>query len=95
MTIAPNTTPRISATCCFHGVASTSWPVFRSWRLLLEMVATPKMIAVTNNAKATSALVCSPLTPGNSATRISEMPSTDRMPTPEIGLFEAPISPAM
>ena len=32
---------------------------------------------------------------GNSAARISEMPSTDRMPTPEIGLFDAPIRPAM
>ena len=53
------------------------------------------MIAVTNRAKATSDFVWSPLTPGNSAARISEIPSTDRMPTPEIGLFDAPISPAM
>ena len=59
------------------------------------MVATPKMIAVTNKAKATSALVSSPLASGKSAARISEMPTTDRMPTPEIGLFDAPIRPAM
>ena len=95
MTSAPNTTPRTSATCWRHGVASTSWPVFRSWRLLLEMVATPKMMAVTNKAKATSDLVASPLACGKSAARISEMPSTERMPTPEIGLFDAPIRPAM
>ena len=30
MTTAPKITPRTSATCCRHGVASTSWPVFRS-----------------------------------------------------------------
>ena len=34
-------------------------------------------------------------TPRNSAARISEMPRTERMPTPEIGLFDAPIRPAM
>ena len=32
---------------------------------------------------------------GNSAARISAMPSTDRMPTPDTGLFDAPIRPAM
>jgi len=46
----PNTTPRISANCCFHGVAPTSWPVLRSWRLSFEMVAIEKMIAVVNSA---------------------------------------------
>ena len=48
MTMAPKTTPMTSATCCFHGVESTSWPVLRSWRLSFEMVATPKTTAVTN-----------------------------------------------
>ncbi len=33
-------TPMISATCCFQGVASTSWPVLRSCRLLFAIVAT-------------------------------------------------------
>ena len=59
------------------------------------MVATPNTTAVTNNAKATSDFDMSPLTPGKRKARISAMPSTERMPTPEIGLFEAPISPAM
>ncbi len=67
MTTAPKITPSTSATCCRHGVAPTSWPVFRSCRLSLEMVATPKMIAVTNKAKATSALVASASAPGNSS----------------------------
>ncbi len=31
----------------------------------------------------------------NRAAMISEMPSTVRMPTPETGLFDAPIRPAM
>ena len=29
----------MSATCCFHGVASTSWPVFKSCKLLFSGVA--------------------------------------------------------
>ena len=39
MTSEPKITPKTSATCCRHGVAPTSWPVFRSCRLSLEMVA--------------------------------------------------------
>ena len=96
MTTEPNSTPMISATCCRHGVAPTSWPVFRSWRLSLAMVATPKMIAVTNKAKATR--LCDAVRSdlrAEQAARISEMPSTVRMPTPETGLFDAPIRPAM
>ena len=59
------------------------------------MVATPNTTAVTNKAKATSDFDASPLACGKSSARISEIPSTDRMPTPEIGLFDAPIRPAM
>ena len=95
MITAPKTTPSTSATCCRHGVASTSWPVFKSCRLLFEIVATPNTTAVTNNAKATSDLDASPLACGKIMARISEMPTTDRMPTPEIGLFDAPIRPAI
>ena len=95
MTRDPKITPRTNATCCRHGVASTNWPVFRSWRLLFEIVATPNTIAVTNRANATSALEASPLTPGKSKARISEMPTTARMPTPEMGLLDAPIRPAI
>ncbi len=50
MTSEPNTTPITSATCCFHGVAPTSWPVLRSWRLSLEIVATPNTTPVTISA---------------------------------------------
>ncbi len=56
MTADPKMTPMISATCCFHGVAPTSWPVLRSCRLSLEMVATPKITADTNSVKAISAV---------------------------------------
>ena len=49
----------MSATCCFHGVASTSWPVFRSCRLLFAIAATLKITAVVKSAKAMSALVAS------------------------------------
>jgi len=50
ITSEPKITPMISATCCFHGVAPTSWPVLRSCRLSLEMVAIEKTIAVVNSA---------------------------------------------
>ena len=95
MTTAPKITPRISENCCRHGVAPTSCPVLRSWRLSFEMVATPNTTAVTNKAKATSALVWSAPAPGNSSERMIAIPSTERIPTPEMGLFDAPISPAM
>ena len=50
MIAAPAMTPMTSATCCFQGVASTSWPVFRSCRLLLAMAATANTTEVTNSA---------------------------------------------
>ncbi len=96
MIAAPAMTPMTSASCCFHGVASTSWPVFRSCRLLLAMVATANTIAVTNSAKATSDF--SPLTgtlARRPSTSSSAAPITTRMPMPESGLLEEPISPAM
>ena len=46
----PKTTPMTSATCCFQGVAPTSWPVLRSCRLSLEIVATLNTIAVVKSA---------------------------------------------
>ena len=49
-TSAPKHTPITSATCCFHGVAPTSWPVLRSCRLSFEIVATPKTMPVTISA---------------------------------------------
>ena len=49
ITSAPKTTPMTRATCCFHGVAPTSWPVLRSCRLSLEMVATENTTAVVNS----------------------------------------------
>ena len=48
MTIAPKTTPMINATCCFHGVESTSCPVLRSCRLSLEIDAMLKTTALVN-----------------------------------------------
>ncbi len=59
-----------------------------------EIVAQAKTIAVTNSAKATSdgriaSVGCT------TTTMIVAKLTIDRMPTPEIGLFEAPMSPAM
>ncbi len=60
------------------------------------MAATANTTAVTNSAKATSA--CWPLaatfdcTPNTSS---SAAPITTRMPMPESGLFDEPMSPAM
>lgn len=91
----PNATPITNATCCFHGVAPTSWPVLRSCRLSLEMVATPKVMAAANSVNATSAVDC-PLSARPKTTLINTAAMrTVRMPTPEIGLFDEPISPAM
>ena len=95
MTSAPNITPSTSATCCRHGVAPTSWPVLRSWRLLFEIVATPNTTAVTNSAKATSDLDRVAAGVREQHREDQRNADTDRMPTPEIGLFDAPIRPAM
>ena len=78
MIAAPAITPITSATCCFHGVASTSWPVFRSCRLLLAMVATANTTAVTNSAKATSA--CWPLAADRALARRTPAAAPRRSP---------------
>src|SRR5919201_994299 len=58
------------------------------------MVAQAKTIAVTKSANATSGALVS--AEGDTASASADAQITiDRMPTPEIGLFEAPISPAM
>ena len=44
----------MSATCCRHGEAPTSWPVLRSCRLSFEIVAHANTMAVTKSANATS-----------------------------------------
>ena len=49
MISAPKTTPMTSATCCFHGVAPTSWPVLRSCRLSFAIVAMQKTTAEVNS----------------------------------------------
>jgi len=50
MTSALTMTPNTSDHCCLEGVDPTSWPVFRSCRLLLAMAATQNTTAVTNSA---------------------------------------------
>ncbi len=96
MTMAPATTPTMSATCCRHGVASTNCPVFRSCKLSLEMVAAQNTTDVTNKAYATRA---GPAELGRNGfttnTKAKAAPRTTRMPTPDRGLLDAPISPAM
>src|SRR4029434_5183016 len=96
MTNEPAMTPKINATCCFHGVASTNCPVLRSCKLLLAIAATLKITAVVKSANAISALLASgdtygftPITSSNAA------PITTKMPMPDNGLFDEPINPAM
>src|SRR5205814_1696527 len=93
-TTAPTTIT--SATCCFHGVASTNWPVLRSCKLLFAIAATLKITAVVKSAKAISDLFASGdtygLTPNTSS---KAAPITTRMPIPDNGLLEEPINPAM
>ena len=84
----------MSATCWRHGDAPTSWPVFRSCRLSLEIVAQAKTIAVMNSANATIAC-CTPAALACTSVRTTANVTMPRMPTPEIGLFDAPMSPAM
>ena len=94
ITAAPATTPTMSAICCRLGDAPTSWPVFRSCRLSFEIVAHAKTMPVTNSANATSAGRISGV--GDTASISTDAHETmPRMPMPEIGLFDAPISPAM
>ena len=59
-----------------------------------EIVAQAKTIAVTKSANATSAGLVS-MVGGKAITRIDAELTMARIPMPEIGLFEAPISPAM
>ncbi len=59
------------------------------------MVATEKTIEVTKRAKATRAGRPAGPTAWLAPTSSREMPMTARMPTPERGLFDEPISPAM
>ena len=87
-------TPTMSAICCRIGEAPTSCPVLRSCRLSLEIVAHANTIAVTNSAKAISA--CELSGEGErKVARIVAKETIDRIPTPEMGLFDAPMSPAM
>src|SRR4051812_18193691 len=94
ITDAPAATPTIRATRCRIGDAPTSWPVLRSWRLSLEIVAQANTIAVMNSEKATSAGRVSAVG-GTTMTSTDAQMTIERIPTPEIGLFDAPINPAM
>src|SRR5439155_24214128 len=94
ITDAPAATPTMSATCCRIGEAPTNWPVLRSCKLSFEIVAQANTIAVTKSAKATSAGRVSGV--GDMATTSTDAQMTiDRIPTPEIGLFDAPMRPAI
>src|ERR1700758_1750645 len=96
ITTAPATTPTTNEACCRQGEAFTSWPVFKSCRLSFDMVATEKTIAVTNNEKATRA--DDPAEPRsiwaiNIITNEAQIPA--KIPTPESGLWEEPMRPAI
>ena len=85
----------MSAICWRIGDAPTSWPVLRSCRLSFEIVAQANTIAVTNSAKATSAGRVSARRRHGERRASTRRCTIERMPTPEIGLFDAPMSPAM
>ena len=42
----------MSATCCFHGVAPTRKPVFRSWLVVPALLAAMQTTAPTASASA-------------------------------------------
>src|SRR4029077_195544 len=87
MTDAPAATPTIRAICCRIGDAPTSWPVLRSCKLSFEIVAQANTIAVMKSEKATNgACVCA--VGATTSTTSDAQITIDRMPTPEIGLFE-------
>ncbi|CFE02976.1 Uncharacterised protein [Bordetella pertussis] len=99
MTAAPTTQPISSATCWRQGVAPTSQPVLRSCRLSFEMEATATTAEVVKIARAMP--ICSPCgvasrpSPRWMASMSSDTSTIATMPTPEIGLVDEPISPAM
>src|SRR5687768_6214166 len=94
ITAAPAATPTMSAICWRIGDAPTSCPVLRSCRLSFEIVAHANTIAVTKSENATSAWRVSSV--GDTASAISAAQMTiERIPTPESGLLDAPMSPAM
>src|SRR5580698_4190073 len=95
MTSDPTMTPASNATCCFQGVAPTSWPVFKSCKLSFAIVATHNRIAVTNNEYATSACPSATTFEPASASSNNDAPITARIAKPETGLFEEPINPAI
>ncbi|MNE76535.1 hypothetical protein D3C80_1727770 [compost metagenome] len=95
MTRAPATTPTSRAVCWRQGVASTNWPVLRSCRLSLAITATAKTTAVTIRAKATTDGSAGTPAMASTPSISSEAMMMARMPTPDTGLFDEPISPAM
>lgn len=95
MTSAPITTPITSATCWRHGVASTSCPVLRSCRLSFEIVATQSSTAVTKSAYATSCVAPDRPLLFAIASTSKEAPNTAKIASPETGLFDDPIRPAI
>ena len=88
MTTAAAITPTICITCCFHGVAPTMWPVFRSCRLSPPMAAAQQTTAPTRMAAAGPVALSVPR-----ATSSSAVASIVAIVTPEIGLFDDPTSP--
>ena len=97
--IAPAIQPINKATCCFHGVAPTSKPVFKSCKLSLEIAAILVITLVIKIANAVASKV--PYSELNKPARLPNANTTreetmiPKIPIPEIGLEEVPIRPAM
>jgi len=90
-TTAPVSTPTTCMICCFHGVAPTKCPVFKSCRLSPPIAAAQQTTAPMTNVAAGPAGCAAP----RNRTSNSEATMIVAMVTPDTGLLELPTSPAI
>src|SRR6185437_4014213 len=83
-------TPKISATCCFHGVEPTRYPVFRSWLVSPAFDAAMQTTPPTVIASAPKAGAVQPLTRKTAAVAISVA-----IVMPDTGDADEPTMPTM
>ena len=89
--IAAEIVPTICMTCCFHGVAPTICPVFKSCKLSPPMAAAQHTTAPIMIAPAAPAVEPEP----NIVSKSNEEKRIVAMVTPETGLFDEPTIPAI
>ncbi|CAI8196892.1 MAG: Uncharacterised protein [Methanobacteriota archaeon] len=94
-TIAPTRTPTTSPICCFHGVAPTRCPVFRS------CITSPAIAAFTATTDAISKVayinssVSSPRAKSPTTQTMSDVAINVAIVIPDTGELEDPTTPAM